>query len=467
MKKKIENPLTLKIKYDCSEADFAIICDLLVGYNPILRYTTNRVEENKSISTKDLTILQKKMNNRSSLVNSHLMNSAQYQAKALIDSKVDGKPIIFGGRSNFMKLCRKQITKEEWNELRLVPVYSVGESNRKGNRLFQIIDSDTIIFKLNKKTHITLHLKSVGKNYKERLKRLKELQNQRAISLTYQIDKEYIYITYDNNVYEDFTYKVKQNRVIAIDLNPNYVGWSVTEWTGDYSYKLIDSGMFSLKPLNDYKNSLNLPSTHPESKYITNKRNHEIIHIAKQLATLAKHYQCEVFAIEELTMNSATDDTFEDKFRRRLINNQWNRDLFVKQITKRIKASSTTLVEVKPQYSSKIGNLVNRNLGLPDPVLASIEIGRRGFEFSNQYIFCRRSKKKTVIFPSFDVVKQIVSLSLEELGAIVPPLKKWDDVWKLIKNSELKYRVPLSDKYSGSPFSKFYDKKYLIAYTFK
>ena len=278
---------------------------------------------------------------------------------------------------------------------------------------------------------------------------------------------EYIYITYDNNIFEDYSYPIRSNRVISIDMNPNFIGWSVCDWKGDYSYKLIDSGMFSLKALNDFKNSLNLPSDHPTSKYITNKRNTEIIEIAKQLFTICKHYHCEVFAIEELIMTSVTDDDFSDKYRRRLINNQWNRNLLVQQITKHIKASSTKLIEVEPEYSSKIGNLVNRKLDLPDPVLASIEIGRRGFEFASQYVFKRRPHKKTIIFPSFDVVKETVSLSLEELGAVVPSLEKWESVWELVKNSELKYRVPLSDKFSDSPFSKFYKRKYLTAYTFK
>lgn len=467
MKKKNENPLTLKIKYNCSEKDSKTIHDLLVAYNPALRYTYNRVEVNPTISTKDLTILQHEMNHISPLVKSHLLNSAQFQAKALYKSRCEDKPVIFGGRSNFIKRCQKKITHEEWEELRLVPLYSVGESNQKGNRLFEIIDERSILFKPNKNTHINIELVSIGKNYRRKLKKLKELANQKKISLTFQIDVEYIYITYDNNIFEDYSYPIRSNRVISIDMNPNFIGWSVCDWKCDYNYKLIDSGMFSLKALNDFKNSLNLPSDHPTSKYITNKRNTEIIEIAKQLFIICKHYHCEIFAIEELIMTSVTDDNFSDKYRRRLINNQWNRNLLVQQLTKHIKASSTKFIEVKPEYSSKIGNLVNRKLDLPDPVLASIEIGRRGFEFASQYVFKRRPHKKTIIFPLFDVVKETVSLSLEELGAVVPSLEKWESVWELVKNSELKYRVPLSDKFSDSPFSKFYKRKYLTVYTFK
>ena len=466
MKSKNNNPLTLKIKYSCSNEDSKIISSLLQVYNPILRFTYNRVADNPNISTKELTNLQKKINNRSESINSHLLNSIQYQAKALYNSRPDERAVIFGGRSNFIKRCKNNITIEEWNELRLCPIYSVGEANQKGNRLFQILDINTILFKPNRNTHIKVILQNVGKNYTAKLKRLKQLQDQKALPLTFQIDKEYIYITYNNYIFENYNYAIKTNRVIAIDMNPNYIGWSVVDWKDNHSFNLVATGMFSLKPLNDYRNSIKVASTDSLSIYVTNKRNYEIIEIAKQLFTICKHYHCETFTIEELSIPSAKDDTIEVRRVRKLINNHWNRDLLIQQIKKHIKSSSTQLIEVKPEYSSIIGNLVNRKLNLPDPVLASIEIGRRGFEYSSQYIYKRRPIQKTVIFPSFDVVKQIISLSLEELGVIVPTLEKWEDVFQLVKNSEVKYRVPLSNTQLDSPCSKFYKRKYLTVYNF-
>lgn len=466
MKSKNNNPLTLKIKYSCSDEDSKIISSLLQVYNPILRFTYNRVADNPNISTQELTNLQKEMNNRSESINSHLLNSIQYQAKALYNSRPDEHAVIFGGRSNFIKRCKNKITKEEWNELRLCPIYSVGEANQKGNRLFQILDINTILFKPNKNTHIKVILQNVGKNYATKLIRLKQLQDQKALPLTFQISKEYIYITYNNSIFENYNYAIKTNRVIAIDMNPNYIGWSVVDWKDNYSFNLVATGMFSLKPLNDYRNSIKVASTDSLSIYVTNKRNYEIIEIAKQLFTICKHYHCETFIIEELSIPSVKDDTIEVRRIRKLINNHWNRDLLIQQIRKHIKSSSTQLIEVKPEYSSIIGNLVNRKLNLPDPILASIEIGRRGFEYSSQYIFKRRPIQKTVIFPSFDVVKQIISLSLEELGVIVPTLEKWEDVFQLVKNSEVKYRVPLSNTQLDSPCSKFYKRKYLTVYNF-
>ena len=464
MKKKINNPITLKIKYTCTDVGLETVNNIIALYNPVLRFTYNRVEENPKQTTKELYAIQLSCN-RDEIIGSHLLNSAQYHAKAIYEAKTD-KPVIFGGRSNFIRLCQHKITKEEWDELRRVPLYSVGESNQKGNRLFQIINTETILFKPNRNTHIELHLQSVGNNNIKKLKRLMDLQNQKAIPLTYQLNKEYVYITYDNSIFEHYEYPLKSNRVMAIDLNPNYIGWSITDWNEDYNFHLVNSGMFSLKSLNNFKNSLSVSSSDKISIYVTNKRNHEIIEIAKQLFKLCKHYHCESFTIEDLNMNPISKQDKRGKQYRKLINNNWNRNLLVRQITKHIKSSSTKLILVKPEYSSIIGNLVNRKLRLPDSVLSSIEIARRGFEFSTQYIFKRRPKQKTVIFPSFEIVKQIIFLSLEELDVIVPKLEKWEDVFQLVKNSKLKYRVPLSNEQLDSPFSKFYKQRYLTVYNF-
>ena len=83
---------------------------------------------------------------------------------------------------------------------------------------------------------------------------------------------------------------------------------------------------------------------------------------------------------------------------------------------------------MQAQYSSIIGNLVYRNEELPDPILASIEIGRRGNEFCNQYIFKRHKINKTVILPRFKMVKSRVEQSLEELG-YPKVLSDWSELW--------------------------------------
>lgn len=283
--------------------------------------------------------------------------------------------------------------------------------------------------------------------------------------MTYELNLEYVYITYDYSLLKKHDYPIKTNRTFQIDVNPNYVGWSVCDWKQDYNFKLIASGMFSLEPLNQYQNILNVSSDSKEAKYVTNKRRHEVIEIAKELFKLCKHYRCEVFAIEDLSMK--VSDLGKGKRLNKLINNQWNRNLLFQQIQKHVLASSTALVKVQPQYSSIIGNLVNRSLQLPDPVLASIEIGRRGHEFSCQYIFKRRQREKTVVFPDFNKIKNSIIQSLEELDVEVSELNEWKELWLVVKKSRVKYRFPLLLEYKSSPFSKNYKQKRQIVYTFQ
>ena len=197
------------------------------------------------------------------------------------------------------------------------------------------------------------------------------------------------------------------------------------------------------------------------------KRNHEVIHIAKDLFDLCKHFKCETFAIEKLNITSS-DKEKGRKFNK-LCNNVWNRNLLAQQLTKHINSSSTTFIEVLPQYTSFIGNIVYRQEHLPDECLSSIEISRRGFEFTNQYIFKRRLQQKTIMFPEIESVKSRIVLSLEELSIDVPDFNNWMTLYSAVQKSKQKYRFSSSDAIKWHKevlFSKFYKQKYLLVYNY-
>ena len=73
------------------------------------------------------------------------------------------------------------------------------------------------------------------------------------------------------------------------------------------------------------------------------------------------------------------------------------------------------MLEVKPEYSSFIGNFLFRSLNLPDMVLASIEISRRGYEYFNQYIVKLKEQKKNIIQPTINDFNEFWRMSMEEL----------------------------------------------------
>ena len=453
------NIITLKIRYKSDASSLSLITAIQKQFNNCLRFTYNRLCDNKSLTTKELTALQKNLNNVE-LVKSHLKNSAIYKAKDIIATSTD-KSIIFGGRNNFIKRCLNKISKEEFFKKRLLPIYSVGAANKNGNRLFEIKNKIEILFKPDRNSHIVLTLKDIGKNRMRMLNILKELQFTKTIPITYSLDTEYVYISVDNSVFEKHVYRIIKDRVMAIDINPEFIGWSITDWS-DAGYRIVASGLISIQPLNNKYKSLSLSSDDKKSLYFNNKRKHEVIHVAKQLFMLCKHYRCETFAMEDLDMKSKA---IGNKRINRLINNLWCRNLLTHQIKKHILCSPTTFVSVQPQYSSIIGNIVYRNKRLPDPVLASIELSRRGFEYSNQYIYKRRQIKKTVILPDFDSVKTRIALSLEEMG-ICGHVENWTELFSAVKKPGLKYRFPLAECLSASHFSKFYKQKLLVVYEF-
>ena len=453
-----DNLVTYKIKYNCNES----LLPVIKQYNSVLRFTYNRLL-NDRLSTKELTILQKTLNN-TDMIQSHLRNSAIYDAKTLIAKSTT--PIVFGGKKLFTQRCKQQISHEEFQLKKLFPLTSIGELCKGSNRLFKIIDNKTISFNLNRNSHYTLNLVEVGSKRAKEFDQLLTLQSNSQISITYKLDLDYVYLTFDYNMLKNYKYRVKKNRVMAIDMNPNSIGWTITDWSND-SYYPVKAGTISIKPLNDFRDSKSAASSSDFHKYITNKRNHEIIHIAKDLFNLCKHFKCETFAIEKLNMKSSD----KEKGRRfnKLCNNVWNRTLLVQQLAKHINSSSTTFIDVLPQYTSFVGNILYRQEHLPDECLSSIEIGRRGFEFTNQYVFKRRLQQKNVVFPEIESVKSRIVLSLEELNIDVPDFNNWLMLYSAVKKSKQKYRFSSSDaqQYNSEVlFSKFYKHKYIQVYNY-
>lgn len=456
-----ENNITLKIKYH-SQYKSRII-EYIQNYNNVVRFTYNRLLENNSLKTKELTELQKTMNNI--FIDSHFKNSAIFESKSLINKN---KKIIFGGKKLFFERMNNKLTKEDYRKQKLIPLCSIGEASKKGNRKFKIENENYILFKPTKNEHFILELESVGKNYRSYLNKLINLQENKDISLTYKLSDEFIYITFDLNKLNDTELKTNkvQNRYFAIDMNPNYVGWAVIDWLDSTSYKIIDSGVLSLKLLNDYDNSLKgkrLDSSCKERKYITNKRQYEVINISHKLVMIANHYKCESFVMEDLCIKSS--DRSKGKRFNKLCNSQWCRNIFVNQIKKYCKLFNIQILEVLANYSSFVGNLVYRCEQLPDMCLSSIEISRRGYEWYHQYILKDKNKEKNIVFNDCKYSHNRINQSLEELNY---PVEYFNilDLYNKIKKSKTRYRLSFDDLAKSRVFSKIHIKSYQTSYKF-
>ena len=443
----------LKIKYQTDDQSLHIIQDYMKQYSSAQHFVYNRIQDNKS--QKDIKQQVKQLNNVN-LLDSWFVQCIFYD----IPKK---QKIIFGGKKNYFQRLKNNISKEQFKLKRLSPIYSIGEvvnKSVKGNRKFHIEqDLENILFKPNKLTKINLQLIGLNKR-KQILSKLYQKQERKEIKIAYKLDLEYIYIIFEETDIYNYETKFIKNRVLSLDLNPNYIGWSIVDWKSEAEFNVIKSGVYSIKKLNDKDFNLKnkgYNSDSKERKYISDKRNFETIQIVKNIINKSIYYKCQLISIEDL--NIKTSDKELGKRFNKLVNNSWCRNTFVNNLTKRCNIHNIKLLKVKSEYSSFIGNFLYRHLNLPDMVLASIEIGRRGYEFYNQYISKVKEIKKNIIRPNLSMFNKLYLKSLEEFK-LQPIYKDLIELYNFFKKSKLKYRLSIDD--FNLQFSRFTSYKSYI-----
>ena len=370
---------TIKIKYTIDDTDKLLLNDYIKQYNNVYRVAFNNLQSHKVNKLSELLNL-----NNIDLLDSWFIQSANYEVKTLY-KLVGDKKVIFGGRKNFIKRCQHKISYDEFNSYRFQPLCSYGEKKSgtksvHGNRKFKLSDDLTFITLKLKERKIKINLpKYLHSNIKYILKNIYKHQILDDVAITYKIDYNYVYIQFDESVIlnkNNILDKI-QNRVLSLDLNPNYIGWSIVDWKSENKFNIIKSGVYSIKNLNDKDFNLKnkgYSSDSNERKYISDKRNFETIQIVKNIINKSIYYKCQLISIEDL--NIKTSDKELGKRFNKLVNNSWCRNSFVNNLVKRCNIHNIKLLKVKPEYSSFIGNFLYRSLNLPDMILASIEIGR-------------------------------------------------------------------------------------------
>lgn len=290
------------------------------------------------------------------------------------------------------------------------------------------------------------------------------MQCAKATPITYKLDSEYVYLSFDETQVEHYKRNnAIANRVMAIDMNPNYIGWSIVDWKGENEFSIVKQGIFSIKPINDIAQQLSkskTDSSDPKKIYVANKRLHETYEVSKKLIRVCLHYRCEMFAIEDLDIR--TKDAGRGRNYNRLTNNNWCRNSFELNLQKRCNIFDIKFVKVASNYSSFVGNFVFRGLNLPDMVLASIEIGRRGYEYNLQYIIKSKEIKRNIVFPDCEAYKASISKSLEEFG--LDDGTSLLDAYEALKKSGTRYRFSFDQ--CGTRFSRCFSKASLILKSF-
>ena len=409
---------TIKLPYKTTED----LEPILRQYSSVVRYAYNRFHE--GMEKKEVIYSCKNMNNIDLLV-SYLFYCAIDDGNDVYKRNGDEK-VIFGGKKNLYDKTKGKISKEEYRHNRLRPLYSIGQDAFKGNRLFKldVIDNNQIIFKLNKNKHIILELPNLRNNIKKELYKLQQLnevkQGEKGYKFTVKLDLDNIYISFEE--FKDDPIELDENRYIGIDMNPDAIGISILE-----NGEVIHAEEFSLKPIYDKIFSEKLDSNSSKMKYYHDKLRHEIFEISKSISNLAKEYKCKFVFIEELKFKDKKKDKKKNKKSNRKIYNLWKRDIFVNNLKKRLNIYGIKLFEINPAYSSFIGNMM---YDYTDPINASIEIARRGYE-----VIIKKNSKK--FYPDLEVKHQ-----WKEMATVYTD---WKEFYTEIKNQELKYRVSLNE----------------------
>jgi len=257
------------------------------------------------------------------------------------------------------------------------------------------------------------------------------------MSVTVKFTDKYLYLTYDESLIYNDAYKgLKANRVLGIDMNPNYIGVSVIEFNKNDEFRVLHKEVYDLTMLTKPSGK---SSSDAKSKYLTNKLKHETIAIAHKINKLVDYWKCSKLAIEDLSIKSS--DKGKGKVFNRLCNNKWERQLFVNKLKMLANIHRYELVEVNPAYSSIVGNFAYGSPNTPDMIAASIEIARRAY----------KKFEKGWFYPRFNVETQDERWK-QTLGGV----ETWKGLFQKIKKAKLKYRFLLSDYVGNAVFSNSY-----------
>ena len=365
---------------------------------------------------------------------SHLLNCASHEAEGIY--KREGKKkVVFG---DMIRRCKSLITKEEYKASRNRGFTAEGEKLQKGNRYFKFdIENNKIFYKRSRKEHITLNLPKLKRNVREELFLVQAAMENRTMPVTVKYKNRNIYITFD----EGLVSRKKQaelfsNRILGIDLNPNYIGLSILEFNGKDEFKVMHKEVYDLSLL---------------QKQGKNKAKHELIEINHKIVRLASHYKCSKVAVEDLNMPSHNHRRGREY--NRMCNNEWRRSITVPNLKLLCNINGIELVEVNPAYSSFIGNCLYGDETTPDMVASSIEIARRAY----------KKFSKGWFYPVYDsvAVSQTVNRWKEEL---FERCSSWVKAYDEVKNLEMRYRVQLDN--CQCCFQRIYSKSFLKRFVF-
>jgi IS605 OrfB family transposase len=304
------------------------------------------------------------------------IDSAIYKAKQYPTDK----PVVFGGKRLFEKLCKNHLTgkvreglKKQWKEQRQGTLISIGSKVDKGNRLTRFED-------LNGQLHLRI---TTGNREFIYAKVLREPSNNKDKWITFmamlleswQTKKDFPYTVElklrNGEVYGSVSFEIptpkvkytKENGVIAVDTNASPIHLAIAEVskTGELvSYQTINLHHF-----------IGLSQ---------NTKDHQEWILAHGIVDLAIQRN-KAIAVENLKkLKKGVRGDGKAELRKRL--HQWNAKKFLQKLKRVAMLKGVEVIEVNPAYTSVIGMLKYApQLNIDKDIAGAYAIGRRALGF--------------------------------------------------------------------------------------
>ncbi len=369
--------VSLQFKLELKKEDREKLTKLMLKQSSAIRVAYNMLKELEEEKTKNPHAqIYQRLRQLFPELPTRYINSAIYKAKQYPTDK----PVVFGGKRLFEKLCKNHLTgkareglKKQWKELRQGTLISIGSKADKGNRLTRFED-------LNGQLHLRI---TTGNREFIYAKVLREPSNSKDKWLTFIAmlleswqTKNYFAYTVelklrDREVYGSVSFELptprvkytKENGVIAIDTNASPIHLAIVEVskTGELlSYQTI--------------------SLHHLLGLSQNSKDHQEWILAHKIVDLAiqKNKAIAIENLKKLRKGKRGDGKAE--LRKRL--HQWNAKKFLQKLKRVAMLRGVEVIEVNPAYTSVIGMLKYApQLSIDKDIASAYVIGRRALGF--------------------------------------------------------------------------------------
>ncbi len=371
--------ISLQFKLELKKEDKEKLIQLMRMQSSAIRTAYNMLKELEKEKTKNphAQIYQRLRKLFPELPTKYI-DSAIYKAKQYPTDK----PVVFGGKRLFEKLCKKHLTgkarerlKKQWRELRQGTLISIGSRHKtaQGNLLLRFMELDG-------KLHLRI---TIGNREFIYAKVLREPSNSKDKWLTFMAmlleswqTQSYFPYTVElklreGEIYGSVSFEIptpkvkytKENGVIAIDTNASPIHLAIAEVskTGELlSYQTI--------------------SLHHLIGLSKNAKDHQEWILAHRIVDLAIE-KGKAIAVENLKkLKKGTRGDGKAKLRRRL--HHWNVKKFLQKLKRVAMLKGVEVIEVNPAYTSVIGMLKYApQLNIHKDIAGAYVIGRRALGF--------------------------------------------------------------------------------------